>query len=140
MFGIGSCKRDSIGLHEHRHSQLYSTGSSCIGFGYSIVCEWHCYDVHWTRFRFVHESQKSILISMFGIFFWVKECKICPCKIFKAFRCFRVILGLIKDISGSYVGCIFFLNACTFVTISMYSIELTYTWYRQKSCSQQTIS
>lgn len=52
-----------------------------------------------------------------------------------------IILGLIKDISGSYVGCILFLNICTLITITMYSIELTYTSCKKKSsCSDQSSS
>lgn len=46
--------------------------------------------------------------------------------------CVGPILGLIKDITGSYVGCIIFLNICTLVTITMYSVELIYTEYRRK--------
>lgn len=44
--------------------------------------------------------------------------------------------GLIKDVSGSYVGCVHFLNACTCITILMYSIELTYTRFRSQKCDK----
>lgn len=43
------------------------------------------------------------------------------------------VSGVIKDVSGSYVGCVHFLNACTIITILMYSIELTYA--RFKKCN-----
>lgn len=49
---------------------------------------------------------------------------------------FDSISGVIKDISGSYVGCVHFLNACTLITISMYLIELVYLRLRNKKCHQ----
>lgn len=45
-------------------------------------------------------------------------------------------LGLIKDFSGSYIGCIIFLNICTVTTIFMYSIEMIYFWCKEKHSTE----
>lgn len=60
------------------------------------------------------------------------------CKLLKKIVNFISQIGLIKDISGSYVGCIVFLNICTIITITMYGIEMAYTWYREKCSSNDT--
>lgn len=46
------------------------------------------------------------------------------------------LLGLVRDITGSYTQCIIFINFITLITVFMYTIEMCYTLImrRRENC------
>lgn len=56
---------------------------------------------------------------------------------------FGSILGVMRDISGSYASCIVFINVVTAITLIMWSVEMLYTHIKtikSKNAKQITIT